>query len=149
MNENHDILTRIDFEAQHRQYLADSQSRYEKAIETLPPRLMALGVAIVNASYSGCGDSGQIDEVEYLTPKEDPVSLTVPNDLQEEVETFLYDALESRHGGWENNEGGEGEFRWMLATNGLEHTHRDLYIEADTTEHTGFDDLLAGKERTP
>lgn len=131
-----------DFETQHRQYLADCRARYTRAIETLPPRLLAVGVAIVTATYSGCGDSGQIDEVDFRSPKEDVITKKVPQDLKEEVETLLYDTLEFRHGGWENNDGGEGEFRWALASGDIEHTHRDFYIESDTSIHEGFDDLL-------
>lgn len=145
MNQNNDASLPIDFETQHRQYLADCRARYAKAIETLPSRLTALGVAIVTASYSGCGDSGQIDEVAFLSPKEKVITKAIPKDLQEEVETFLYDALETRHGGWENNDGGEGEFHWTLATGDCEHTHRDFYIESDTSYHEGFEDLLGAK----
>ncbi len=144
MNGNNDASPGSDFAAQHHQYLADCRARYAKAIETIPPRLTALGVAIVAASYSGCGDSGQLDELEFLSPKEEVIP-DFPKDLQEEVETFLYDALEARHGGWENNDGGEGEFRWTLATGACEHTHREFYVESDTTSHEDFDDLLSPK----
>jgi len=135
-----------DFETQHRQYLAACRARYTHAIETLPPRLLALGVAIVTATYSGCGDSGQIDEVEFLTAENRNVTGDIPEDLQKDVEALLYDALEFRHGGWENNEGGEGEFRWVLALNEFQHTHRDFYTETDTRVHDGFRDLLGDQE---
>ncbi len=145
MSENNEAKS-YDFEAQHREYLACCKTRYTNAIRTLPPRLIALGVAIVSASYSGCGDSGQVDEVHFHTGDNRVVTGDIPQDLQQEVETLLYDAIEYRHGGYENNDGGEGEFRWVLAHNQLDHTHRDFYTETDTTFHNGFDDLLAVEE---
>jgi hypothetical protein len=146
MSDNIDALPKYDFEAQHRAYLEKCRTRYTNAIHTLPPRLSALGVAVVSASYSGCGDSGQIDGVDFHTADNRIVTSDIPGDLQNEVENFLYDALEFRHGGWENNDGGGGEFRWVLATNYMEHTHRDFYTETDSTYHEGFADLLDNEE---
>lgn len=146
MSENIDASPKNDFEAQHSAYLEKCRSRYTNAICTLPPRLTALGVAVVSASYSGCGDSGQIDEVHFHTADNRVVTSDIQADLQSEVENFLYDALEFRHGGWENNDGGEGVFRWVLAHNQFDHTHRDFYTETDITTHNGFKDLLADEE---
>lgn len=145
MSENSETKS-YDFEAQHREYLARCETRYTNAIRTLPPRLIALGVAIVSANYSGCGDSGQVDEVDFHTDDNRVVTGDIPKDLQQEVETLLYDAIEYRHGGYENNDGGEGEFRWVLKTNYMEHTHRDFYTESSSSYHEGFEDLLAEGE---
>lgn len=146
MSDNIDASPKYDFEVQHRAYQEECRTRYTNAIHTLPPRLSALSVAVVSASYSGCGDSGQIDGVDFRTADNRVVTSDIPGDLRNEVENFLYDALEFRHGGWENNDGGEGEFCWVLAANYMEHTHRDFYTETDSTYHEGFADLLDNEE---
>ena len=127
---------------QHEQYLRDCAARRAASLQSLPAQLAVVGVAVVTAGYSGCGDSGQFDEFTFLTESGADVSDQVPAEVRAEVETLLYDTLELRHGGWENNDGAEGEFQWTLAGNQFEHTHRSFYTECDTTEHDGFDDLL-------
>ncbi len=145
MSDNIDASPKNDFEAQHSAYLEKCQSRYTNAIRTLPPRLAALGVTVVSASYSGCSDAGQLDELHFYSTDHD-LTGAIPRDLYKEVETFLDDALEFRHGGWENNDGGEGTFNWNLASNDFEHLHRDFYTESFSTLHNGFLDLTSTEE---
>lgn len=130
-----------DFREQHRQYLQDCAQRRVAALKALPPQLSAFGVATVTARYSGCSDSGQFDEFSYLTAANADVSDAIPAKLHQQVENLLYDALEARHGGWEDNEGAEGEFRWTLANNHFEHLHKSFYTECYTTEQHGWEDL--------
>jgi hypothetical protein len=51
---------------------------------------------------------------------------------------FFYDLLETRHAGWENNDGACGEFEWDLVADTLLHTHNDRFTDYDTTEHEGL-----------
>jgi hypothetical protein len=143
MNDVTHTMASADFREQHRQYLLECAKRRASALQTLPAQLAAFGVAVVTAGYSGCGDSGQFDDISYLTAANAAVTAAVPGDVREQVETLLYDTLEARHGGWENNDGAEGEFRWTLASNHFEQLHRNFYTECYTTEHKGFEDLTA------
>lgn len=52
---------------------------------------------ILEVTYSGSGDSGCIDGIEIARA-----------DAGTDIETFVYDQLETRFGGWEINEGSQG-----------------------------------------
>ena len=54
--------------------------------------------------------------------------------LKEAVEYFCWDTLEDRHGGWEINEGGSGEFVLDVATRTITLTHEQAFIEYETSE---------------
>src|SRR5580700_5601876 len=94
------------------------QQRLENVRQQLPvaaEQLKAAGVARVDISYDGCGDSGQIEDVRYFDANrktmELPGTLTITEDALREL---FYDLLETRHAGWENNDGAFGEFEWDL-----------------------------------
>lgn len=94
--------------------------------------LQAADITSVTVTFDGCGDSGQIDAI---VARAGDGEITLPDTqvelartdfhldetrresmaLPDAVETFCYDALESRHGGWENNEGGFGDFTFDVA----------------------------------
>ena len=118
------------------------RERLENARRGLPQaalQLKAAGVSRVVISYDGCGDSGQIEDVGYFNLQSQPVAPSGLTDLTEEqLKDLFYDLLESRHAGWENNDGGFGEFEWNLEADTLNHTHNDRYTECDTTEHEGL-----------
>ncbi len=70
--------------------------------EELRQRLSHTGISSVAARFDGFGDSGQMEEVTVL-----PESAELDGDLEEDLENFLLDQLVP---GWENNEGGYGDF---------------------------------------
>jgi hypothetical protein len=95
--------------------------------------LEARGVVLVTVDFDGCGDSGQIegifafDEHGVVAVPEDKLAIakTVADPdtalaegepVKDVIETLAYDLLESEHGGWENNDGAYGEFRFDVAT---------------------------------
>lgn len=95
-------------------------------------QLEAHGIVLVTVSFDGCGDSGQIEEITacdgtgvvelpYVglpTSVTDPAAAPgddKPESVSDVIETLAYDLLESEHGGWENNEGAYGEFRFDVA----------------------------------
>lgn len=94
--------------------------------------LAARGIVLVTVTFDGCGDSGQIDDVvafdehgEVAVPEDklasakvDSQAVTGTDDgepVKDVIETLAYDLLQSEHGGWENNEGAYGEFRFDVA----------------------------------
>lgn len=70
------------------------------------PRLRQYGIANIEAAYSGYGDSGAIDGVQYRDAAGHRVErTTVPNALLEELENCIYELLPA---GFEVNDGGQG-----------------------------------------
>lgn len=117
-----------------------SYAAYEKRAGELNPAnkanllgaLAAAGVTSVIVNFDGGGDSGQIESIvaqagdSQIDLPDTPVELArtefhaeeitrVTMPLPEAIEAFCYDVLESKHGGWENNEGGFGEFTFDVA----------------------------------
>jgi hypothetical protein len=118
------------------------QQRIENVRQHLPvaaQQLKAAGVARVDIYYDGCGDSGQIEDVRYFDAKRNmmdpPGTLAITEDALREL---FYDLLETRHAGWENNDGAFGEFEWDLIADTLNHSHSERYVECETTEHEGL-----------
>lgn len=90
--------------------------------------LAGVGIATVTVTFDGCGDSGQIEDIEAMDAA--GVNVPLPEEtlaivaivwgrsepearimsLREAIEHLVYDALSEAHGGWENNEGAYGEF---------------------------------------
>jgi hypothetical protein len=120
--------------------------------------LKRLGATSVVVSYSGSGDSGQIDEVSVYRNKEqiksqENVSILVasskwseddgwiervkstPLALEAALEQFVYDWIESEHSGWENNDGASGECTIEVASNEFILSHVTYYTESESTEH--------------
>lgn len=119
-------------------YRQDLRERIRSSLPAAALQLKAVGVAQVDIHYDGCGDSGQIEEVFYCGA--DGGQLDIAGQLSqsgEELLKFFYDLLESRHAGWENNEGGFGEFHWDLVADTLHHTHNERFTDYETTEHEG------------
>jgi hypothetical protein len=129
-----------------------------KEREDLLASLRDCGAEVVRASYDGGGDSGQIDEVTITGHEKKPVkgkktkgkvaSSFIDStgewkeivklkmvSLEEKVKDFFYSALSSYHGGWENDDGGFGEFEWDLKTDVIKFVHNERYTEVNTEEH--------------
>ena len=70
------------------------------------PQFRALGVADIEVAYSGFGDSGAIDGVQYRGPTGVRVDrASIPAQLIEDVERCAYSFLPA---GFEINDGGQG-----------------------------------------
>jgi len=97
--------------------------------KTVFDALTAAGIATVNVTFNGEGDSGQIDDIRAdgsgtipQTPVELQITVwgavklgTTETTLRDALETLCYDYLEQEHGGWENNDGAWGEFTFDVA----------------------------------
>ncbi len=122
--------------------LQDYYARERETLTTEPAiraELLQLGVAHVHAEYDGVGDSGQIEQISYLDGSDPAQAITVGEPTNERVEALLYALLNLRHGGWENNDGASGSFRWELVDGTIEHEHHQRYNESDTSVHEGFE----------
>jgi hypothetical protein len=102
-------------------------------------QLKDAAVATVHIFYNGCGDSGQIETIEYTGADGKSIDIAGRVGITEsDLLDLFYDLIEVRHAGWENNDGAFGEFDWDLATGSLKHSHSDRFTDYETTEHDGI-----------
>ena len=91
------------------------------------------GVSLIEANYSGSGDSGDFDDVSFLDANNQHVA--VEADLAAKFGEVFDDLLCQRHGGWENQDGGFGKFTLDVPSRTLDHEHNDNFMETVLTEH--------------
>jgi hypothetical protein len=101
------------------------------ALKLCPP-----SVVRITAKYSGSGDSGQFDEIEFYDADGNSVGFPAEKQVGDTIEKAFDQILEDTHGGWEINDGASGEFTITLATGQIDHEHHDYYTESTLTEHT-------------
>lgn len=117
------------------------------------------GITTVRVTFDGCGDSGQIDEIEYV-PKESVPSTPLvkwtkevrywdapdyaetkyrqdemESSLDDLLEDIVYQLLEDEHDGWEINEGAFGCFTFTPADNSVAFDYNQRFEESELTEH--------------
>ena len=93
------------------------------------PALVASGVANIEAAFSGYGDSGAIDGLQYRDKSGLRVQREmIPAGLTEELETCLYEFLPA---GFEINEGSQGTLTLDISASRITLTHQ----ENDTGSH--------------
>ena len=126
---------------------------------TLAQAMRSLRLTAVVVTYSGCGDSGQIDEVGFQPSDVDEglrrvIVATTQQRWDHNLalgcselsfcERLLRDAAESlcdeaislmSHDGYENSDGGSGTFTLQAADGAAELDHSDYYTECDTSTH--------------
>jgi hypothetical protein len=121
------------------QYYKERLANVRQHLPEIAEQLKVAGVARVDIYYDGCGDSGQIEDVRYFDAQRNwiksPPPLTITEDTLREL---FYDLLETRHAGWEINDGAFGEFEWDLIADTLKHSHSERYTQCETTEHEGL-----------
>jgi hypothetical protein len=90
--------------------------------------LLHAGIAYVTVTFDGSGDSGQIEDIDARNPADETVPMPPAQivlagidwqskeaverrlSLEQAIEEMVYDFLSDTHGGWENNDGADGEF---------------------------------------
>lgn len=155
-----EVQRTYDAAAAWAQIEAQQTARARLAEEALPLNKTALfdalaqaGITSVLVTFDGSGDSGQIEEIDAtsdavptLLPASD-VEIATPLwdgsalerrccSVRDAVEALAYAFLEETHGGWENNEGAYGEFRFDVAqrTIALDYNER-----IETSEYHGHE----------
>jgi hypothetical protein len=114
--------------------------------------LARAGITRVLVTFDGYGDSGQIESIEARAGKEmvdlpsdtvllaDPLwdgsgTETVCLPLRDAIEKLAYDALEVTHSGWENNDGGFGDFSFDVAERTITLVYHERYTQTEDYEH--------------
>jgi hypothetical protein len=112
-------------------YHQSEQARLDRARAKLRaevlPALRNHRVATVEAAYSGYGDSGAIDGVQYRDEAGERVDrTTIAQPLVEQLETCIYEFLPS---GFEINDGGQGTLTIDTQTGKVTIQHQENYTE--------------------
>jgi hypothetical protein len=130
-----DVTSSFSLEQYYREKLANVRQHLPEAAR----QFKEAGVERVHIHYDGCGDSGQIESIEYTDREGKPVDPVGKVTITEEQLTDLfYDLMQVRHSGWQDGDGGFGEFEWDLLDDSLDHTHNERFTDYDTTEHEGL-----------
>ena len=126
-----------DLNAEFQQIIAhyhqSEQARLEQAKTKLRteilPALVQHRVASVEAAYSGYGDSGAIDGLQYRDAAGQRVDReTIPTTLVEELENVLYEFLPA---GFEINDGSQGSLTLDVLTGKVTIQHQENYTASN------------------
>ena len=92
------------------------------------PQFRELGVANIEVAYSGYGDSGAIDGVQYRGPTGIRVDrAAIPEKLIEDLESCVYSFLPP---GFEINDGGQGSLTIDVQLAKVTIQHQENYTES-------------------
>ena len=95
------------------------------------PKFRELGVANIEVAYSGYGDSGAIDGVQYRGPTGIRVDRApIPTQLVEDLERCAYSFLPP---GFEINDGGQGSLTIDVQAIKVTLTHETNYTASEST----------------
>ena len=115
--------------------------------------LAAAGIQAVVIEFDGCGDSGQLENITGLDAEnaeiplpeanieirevqfEGPRTLVVKRSVRDVLETLAYDLLEQTHDGWENGDGGHGEFTFDVATRSITLDYNERFTDSTNYQH--------------
>jgi hypothetical protein len=129
-----------DFHTKYMRERKEKADNFPTKAENFKKKLKELKVKSFSVEYSGCGDSGEINEISY-EPKKLNASIDVGTwkrwnikllnreettdhkTLNQYIEDFCYDLLGDNHGGWEINEGQNGNITWNSKNNKIEHQY--------------------------
>jgi hypothetical protein len=125
----------FDWDAHFKKQVEEAMTKAKKSRAELLAQLRGLSVTQLTITYSGSGDSGQIDDWtwESLIPHKE---LDEDDELNEKVCDFGWELVSAcGHSGFENNEGGDGEIVWDTIKDEIQYKHRDAVISYEETEH--------------
>ena len=95
------------------------------------PQFRELGVANIEVAYSGYGDSGAIDGIQYRDPTGIRVDRApIPIQLIEDLESCAYEFLPA---GFEINDGGQGTLTIDVQASKVTLTHETNYTASEST----------------
>lgn len=114
--------------------------------------LAAAGITQVIVTFDGCGDSGQVEDIDaragdkVVSLPEAEITICSPvwgsdeirrrtMSVEAAIEQLAYDLLSETHGGWENNDGAYGEFVFDVATRVISLEHNERYTATETFSH--------------
>lgn len=129
--------------------LADATELNKQAVFAA---LRARAIATVSVRFNGEGDSGQIETITAFSDGTTVALQATPVDichaswegklissqirLEEAIEELCFDYLSQEHGGWENNDGGQGEFTFRVEDTSIDLEFQQFYTDSTSHSHT-------------
>lgn len=151
MTETDDFMTRYMEQERLRALLAPEVDGHNKTV--LFDALGDASIACVAVEFDGYGDSGQIERVAFLRADNSECDCP-PGEIEfrsarydgsgidseacpiaEAIERMAYRFLEDSHGGWENNEGADGTFTFLVEPRTITLVYNERYTATDSYEH--------------
>lgn len=140
-------MTDIDFAAAYQRHTETLSRANELNKDAVFNALAAAGITTVTVNFNGESDSGQIEDVAAYTKEgtaeipQTPITLhsaswgtaeltRAERPLSEAVEDLCYDYLSQEHGGWENNDGGYGDFTFHVEDRRIELDFHARYTDS-------------------
>lgn len=125
-----------DFEEIMMKYQKEAEKNLQEYKENLLNHLKLYPTAAkITISYSGSGDSGNIDEAQVWDRDGDPIDIN--KDLELAIDNYTFNLLTFHYGGWEINDGSQGTIiiNDLVNLSGkIEHTQ--FYTESKEEETT-------------
>jgi len=110
--------------------VAESERREtnDRLRDKILPGFKSLGIANIEVSYSGYGDDGSIDGIQYRDPTGNRVDrATIPEKLIEDLESCVYEFLPA---GFEIGEGAQGTLTIDVAKSTVTLQHQENYTDS-------------------
>jgi hypothetical protein len=104
----------------------------KKEIAKICPELFLLGVYSVQIDYSGSGDQGAVDYIDYRTALDDKFDGFVPENLATKLKDAVWRLLPS---GFENNDGGWGVVRIVIPEKRVTVEHEQRFEHSEHSEY--------------
>ena len=142
-----------DLEAGEGRYLAALTEARTRNRAVLFDALAKVSITTVVVSFDGCGDSGQIENIEArngdrpVDLPSDAVAIAKPEawgsanlldtegSLTDLIDDLAYDFLAQTHSGWENNDGAYGEFNFDVVAGTVTLDYNERYTATDHSQH--------------
>ena len=114
--------------------------------------LAAADITLVEVSFDGCGDSGQIEEIQARTGEgsvelpEAQVEILDPIwgssetrvhtlTIHDAIEAMAYALLRQTHDGWEDGDGAHGDFTFDVAAQTITLDYNERYTSSNNYTH--------------
>jgi hypothetical protein len=111
------------------------------------------GMVLITVDFDGSGDSGQIESInafdehgEVALPECDIHCISIDSDteggaeallpVKDVVENLAYDLLEAVHGGWDNNDGAYGVFRFEVTDRTITLAYHERIMTSEYSENS-------------
>lgn len=137
-------------EAAHRARLAAEARIVNRA--AIFAALADAGITTVTLHFDGYGDSGQIEDVTAFAGDQSKALPSVSVEmakaiwdgsglerqhmsLSQAIESLAYDCLESTHSGWEDGDGGYGDFVFDVAAQTIKLDYDERYVAIENYQH--------------
>jgi hypothetical protein len=141
-----------EFLEKDRVFKALSATLHQVNKDALFDALHSAGITSILVHFDGCGDSGQIEDIDVVVGDQPadfpPQSIALLRvdwgeseatqsqcSVRDAVETLAYDFLQETHAGWENNEGAYGDFTFDVAQRTITLDYNERIETSEYTQH--------------